>query len=183
MKRTILFVHGGGEGAYDADKILVSYLQNNLSENYKIIFPKMPGECDPNYETYKGEIESAINKVNGHLILAGHSLGACFLLKYISENKIEKTICSLFLIATPFWGKGGWNYEGFHINNELASAKTVNIPVFFYHGTADETVPFQHLSLYAKTFPHATIRIIEGRNHQMENDLSEVVQDIEAIIN
>jgi len=38
MKRVaIFFVQGGGEGAYDADKKLVSYLQNALDEKYEIV--------------------------------------------------------------------------------------------------------------------------------------------------
>jgi len=44
--------------------------------------------------------------------------------------------------------------------------------------TNDEIVPFSHLALCAEKFPHATIRKITGRGHQLNNDLSEVVQDI-----
>jgi len=180
-RTTLLFVHGGGKGAWEADKKLVSYLKNAIGGIYTIEFPKMPDENDPDYEKYKSKIEATINKVKGKLVLAGHSVGACCLLKYVSENNIDNPVCGLFLIATPFWGKGGWNYEGFTLDNELAAKKTKSIPIFFYHSTNDEIVPFSHLSRYAKKFPHAKIRAIEGRGHQMKNDLSEVVRDIEAI--
>jgi hypothetical protein len=46
-------------------------------------------------------------------ILIGHSLGGSFLLKYVSEEKIGKTIAGIFLIATPYWGGAGWQYEGY----------------------------------------------------------------------
>ncbi len=87
----------------------------------------------------------------------------------------------MFLVSTPFWGEGGWQFEGFSINNILASKSTANIPVFFYHCTDDEIVPFTHLSLYAEKFPHAVIRKITGRGHQLDNDLSEVARDIKSL--
>jgi len=179
MKRaTIFFVQGGSKGAYDADKKLVSYLQNALDETYEIVYPKMPGEDDPDYEAYKAKIEKELKGVDGGLILVGHSLGACFLLKYLTGKEIDKNIIGIFLASTPFWGEGGWQYEGFSLDNELASKVTTDIPVFFYHGTNDETVPFSHLSLYKEKFPHAEFREIVGRGHQLDNDLSEMVNDI-----
>ena len=51
---------------------------------------------------------------------------------------------------------------------------------FFYHSRDDETVPFAHLALYAQKFPQATIRELNGRGHQLNNDLSEVAEDIKS---
>jgi predicted alpha/beta hydrolase family esterase len=141
----------------------------------------MPKEDDPNYELYKTQIEKELNRIEDKVILVGHSLGACFLLKYLAEEKVNKHIAGMFLIATPFWGKGGWQYEGFTLNNMLASKRTTNIPVFFYHSTGDEIVPFAHLSLYKEKFPHAVIRKIIGRGHQLKNDVTEIVQDIKSL--
>ena len=182
MKRpALLFIQGGGKGAYDADKKLVSYLQKALSREYEIIYPRMPDEDDPNYEVYKAKIDKELKRIEGELILVGHSLGACFLLKYLAENDIDKTISGLFLLSTPFWGEGGWQYEGFSLDNQLAAKKTADIPVFFYQGTKDEIVPFSHLSLYRKKFPQATFREITGRGHQLNNDLSPVARDIQQL--
>jgi len=177
-KATIFFIQGGGKGAYNADKRLVSYLLNALGENYEIVYPKMPDEDDPDYEAYKVKIEQALKKIDSDLILVGHSVGGCILLKYITENKIDKNILGIFLASTPFWGEGGWQFEGFSLDNKLASKITANIPMFFYHSTNDETVPFSHLSLYKEKFPHAKFRKIVERGHQLGNDLSEMVKDI-----
>src|SRR5262245_6690283 len=99
-KTTILFIQGGGKGAYEVDKKLVDRLGETLGDRYKIIFPKMPDESDPDYEKYKIKIEKELDKINSDFILAGHSLGACFLLKYISERKIDKDISGIFLLST-----------------------------------------------------------------------------------
>lgn len=45
----------------------------------------------------------------------------------------------------------------------------------------DETVPFSHLKLYVKKIPHATFREIPGRGHQLNNDLTEIVQDMKNL--
>jgi predicted alpha/beta hydrolase family esterase len=180
-KTTILFIQGGGEGAYEADKKLVDRLKKDLGKRYKTLFPRMPAEKNPDYEKYKIKIEKELNKINGELILVGHSLGACFLLKYISEGKIEKDISGIFLLSTPFWGPGGWEFEGFSMNNELAAKKISNKTVFFYHGTQDEIVPFSHITLYEATFSHAKFRKIAGQGHQFDDDLSDVVKDITTL--
>jgi uncharacterized protein len=178
---TILFIQGGGEGAYKEDKKLAVYLKNALRERLEVSYPKMPNEKDPNYGSYKTKIDRELKKIEGKLILVGHSLGSCFLLKYLSEEEIDKEIVGMFFIATPFWGGDeGWQYEGFRLDREFAS-KLPDAPIFFYHGTDDEIVPFSHLALYSEKLPRATIRRIKDRGHQLENDLSEVVKDIKGL--
>ena len=56
-----------------------------------------------------------------------------------------------------------------------------HLPVMFYHGSEDEFVPFSHLAMYATLFPIATIRRLEGRNHQLNGDLSDIAGDIRAL--
>jgi pimeloyl-ACP methyl ester carboxylesterase len=67
------------------------------------------------------------------------------------------------------------------LESDFPSKLPTEAPIFFYHGTNDEIVPFSHLALYAKKLPHAIIRKIVGRGHQLNNDLSEVVQDIKGL--
>ena len=43
-------------------------------------------------------------------------------------------------------------------------------------------MPLSHLEMFATAFPEATIRRLEGRNHQLDDDLSEVAHDISAIL-
>ena len=180
-RTTILFIQGGGEGAYEIDRELVVTLQQALGETYKIIYPQMPDETNPDYESWKDTIDNELRKIAGSVILIGHSIGSFLLLKYLLNNTIDKDLIGLFFISTPFVGARGWQYEGMAINPALYST-SLPAPVFFYHGTDDEMVPFAHLSLYEKKFPYATFRKIAGRGHQLNNDLSEVVDDIRGLI-
>lgn len=177
----ILFIHGGGKGACKEDRKLSLFLEEALKDQYIVKYPRMPDESNPDYKNYKMKIEEELEKINGSLVMMGHSVGSCFLLKYLSEEKVDKDMVGIFLTATPFWGEGGWQYEGFRLENDFPSKLPAKVPVFFYHSTDDEIVPFSHLALYAQKMPHANFRRIAERGHQFNNDLSEVVEDIKSL--
>jgi predicted alpha/beta hydrolase family esterase len=103
------------------------------------------------------------------------------LLKHLLERKTDKNITGIFLLATPFVGDGGWQFEEMAIK-DASFSKPLPAPVFFYHSTGDEVVPFSHFSIYEKKLPYATFRKIEGRGHQFNNDLLEVVEDVKGLI-
>jgi hypothetical protein len=39
-----------------------------------------------------------------------------------------------------------------------------------------------HVDLYKKSIPHAQVRKLEGRDHQLNDDLSEVAADIRRLV-
>ena len=47
-----------------------------------------------------------------------------------------------------------------------------------FHGLRDETVPPSHADLYAKAIPQALVHRMPGRDHQLNNDLSDVARAI-----
>ena len=82
------------------------------------------------------------------------------------------------LIAAPFVGPGGWSGEDIAPKSDLGARLPQQTPVFLYHGSEDETVPFAHAGLYQQAIPGATVRGLKGRDHQLDNDLAEVAKDI-----
>jgi predicted alpha/beta hydrolase family esterase len=184
VKKQILFIQGGGEGAYEEDEKLTAFLQGALGAAYEVRYPQMPNESDPDYKPWKVQIKKELGTLEGKVILIGHSLGGSFLLKYLTEEKIEKPVAGIFLMATPYWGGSGWQYEGYEVialPEDFASKLPSGAPIFLYHSRDDEIVPFAHLALYAQKLPQATIRALDGRGHQFNNDLSEVVADIKSL--
>jgi uncharacterized protein len=181
MKRQVLFIHGGGQGAYEADKELAANLRDELGAAYDVSCPEMPDEESPEYEAWKEEIEQELAALDGEVILVGHSLGALILMKYVSEEGVEKPVAGLFLVATPYVGTGGWEFEEDALREDFAAEIHLRIPVFLYHSHDDEVVPFAHLALYEAKLPQATIQELEGRGHQSDNDLSEVARDIKSL--
>jgi pimeloyl-ACP methyl ester carboxylesterase len=47
-----------------------------------------------------------------------------------------------------------------------------------FHGLRDETAPPSHADLYARAIPQARVHQLPGRDHQLNNDLSEVAEAI-----
>ena len=180
----ILFVQGGGSGAHKEDERLVASLRNALGAEYEVHYPRMPDESDPEYERWKPQIKRELAAIEKKVTLVGHSLGASFLLKYLSEEKIDTIVAGIFLIETPYWGGDGWRYEGYEsvaLPKDFPSKLPSGTPIFFYHSRDDEIVPFAHLTLYARKLPQATIRALDARGHQLKNDLSEVAADIKSL--
>ena len=184
MNKQVLFIQGAGKGAYEEDEKLVASLRQLLGHEYEVHYPAMQNEDDADYETWKRQIEKNLAELDGVIIVVGHSVGASILIKCLAEVDTKK-ITGIFLIATPFWGgASGWKYEGYEtlvLPEDHANHLPSNARVFFYHSRDDEIVPFAHLALYAQEFPQATIRELNGRGHQLDNDLSEVGEDIKNL--
>jgi predicted alpha/beta hydrolase family esterase len=181
MSKHVLFIQGAGQGAYEEDGLLVASLQSALGPAYDVRYPRMPNEDDAEYAAWKARIVSEVAGLDGEVFLVGHSVGSSVLLKYLSEERIEKSIAGLFLIATPHWGGDEfWKWDEVLLPQDIA-AKLASIPrIFLYHSRDDEVVPFAHLALHAAKLPQATLREVDGRGHQFGNDLTDIAEDITA---
>ncbi len=179
MNKHVLFIHGAGEGAFEEDGLLVASLQSALGPAYEVRYPKMPEEDSATYADWKAPIERELASLDDAVILVGHSVGGSVLIKYLSEQQLDKPISSVFLLATPYWGADEfWKWDEAHLGQDVAT-KLASIPrIFLYHSRDDDTVPFAHLALYAAKLPQATVREFDRRGHQFGNDLTEVAEDI-----
>ncbi len=180
MNKHLLFIHGGGEGGYEADAALVASLQAALGSEYTISYPEMESdESAPDFG-WPGYIGIKISESIDGVILAAHSLGASMLLKYLSENPTGKKIAGIFLMATPFWnGDEDWQ-AGLKLRENFAD-QLPGTPIFFYHCRDDEEVPFSHLDDYKQKLPQATFCELGSGGHQFNNDLTVVADDIKSL--
>ncbi len=181
MKRQVLFIHGGGEGAHEEDKKMAASLQDALGAAYDVRAPKMPDEDSPEYEAWKARISEEVAELDGEAILVGHSLGASILLKYLSEEEPKGPVAGLFLLAPPYWDAEDWEVAEYALGEGFASRLPKQLPMFFYHSRDDEWVPFAHLAMYGERLPQATIHEFDDRGHQFNEDLSEVARDIRGL--
>ena len=78
----VLLIQGGGEGAHEEDALLTASLRNALRTKYDVRYPQMPGESKPDMQAWKAEIAKQLERLDGRLILIGHSVGGSPLLKY-----------------------------------------------------------------------------------------------------
>ncbi len=183
MPHQVLFIQGGGEGAHDEwDNKLVASLGRDLGPEYEIHYPRMPDEADPNYSRWKAALRKELAKLRDGAILAGHSVGAAILISALGEQLRGPALRGVFLIATPYIGEGGWPSEDIEPMSGLGARLPAQVPVFLYHGSEDETAPFEHVDLYAKAIPQAVVRRLTGRDHQLNEDMSEVAADIRRLV-
>jgi len=175
--KPVLFIHGGGDGGYEADAPLADSLQRELGPAYGVRAPRMPEDSTPDFG-WGAKIGSEIGATKGELLLVGHSLGASMLLKYLAEHKIADRIGGIFLLATPFWkGDEDWQ-KGLVLPDRFAEALSEDVPLFLYHCEDDEEIGVSHLDIYIDKLPWATVRRLESGGHQFGEDLSLVARDI-----
>jgi len=174
----VLFIQGGGKGAHSEDAPLAQSLERALGPEYEVHFPRMPREGDPNVASWKQKISSELSRIPARVILAAHSVGGSILLRYLAEEKVEKSIAGVFLLAAPSWDEDRWNFDDLKLPGDIAE-KLAPIPrVFFYHCRDDEVVPFAHLALHRTRIPRAVTHALDSGGHQFGNDLSGVARDI-----
>ena len=180
--RQVLFVQGGGEGVHDQwDNQLVDSLRGELGPDYEIRYPAMPNEADPDYAEWKRALETEFAALEPGAIVIGHSVGGTILIHALAESTPPANLGAIFLIAAPFIGPGGWDTDEIEAQPDLADRLPRDVPIFIYHGRDDDTVPFAHVEQYARLVPRAEVRRLAGRDHQLDNRLSEIATDIRGL--
>ena len=182
MPRQVLFIQGGGDGAHDEwDNRLVDRLGRDLGPEYEIRYPRMPNEADPKYARWKAAIKKEFSRLDDGAILVGHSVGGTILINTLAEEPPGLALSGIFLLAAPFVGERGWPSEDIKPIPDLGERLPAQAPVFLYHGSEDDTAPFEHVGLYARAIPQACVRRLAGRDHQLNNDMSDVATDIRRL--
>ena len=65
--------------------------------------------------------------------------------------------------------------------SDIGSRLPGDLPVHLYHGSEDRTAPIAHAALYAAAIPRAVVHRLRGRDHQLDNDMSEVAAGIRGL--
>jgi predicted alpha/beta hydrolase family esterase len=182
MTVQVLFVQGGGEGTHDEwDNKLVASLAQALGADYSIRYPRMPDEGDPRYSAWKPALIDECRRLEDGAILVGHSLGGAFLLQVLAEQHFAFQPRALILIAAPFIGEGGWHSDEIDTRMDIGERLPARLAIFLYHGAEDRDVPFAHATLYTRAIPRAVLRKLPHRDHQLNNDLVPVAEDIRSL--
>ena len=182
MTKEVLFIQGGGEDTHDHwDNKMVESLERELGPGYAVRYPRMPDEADPKYAAWKTALKRQFDRLDDGALLIGHSIGGTILIRTLADEPPTLTFAGIFLIAAPFVGDGGWRGEDIEPLSDLGARLPDQTPIYLYHGSNDRTAPLEHVHLYAKAIPHAVVRQLSGRDHQLNNDLSEVAADIRRL--
>lgn len=182
MRRQVLFIQGAGVRVHDEwDDALVGSLTRELGPGYDVRYPRMPGEEDPDAAEWKATLREELATLDDGAIVVGHSVGGAILINTVAEQPPPRTLGAIFLIAAPFLGDGGWPSDDWPPSEDLGERLPPDVPIVLYHGLADEEVPPAHAELYARAIPRAEIRRLAGRDHQLNDDLREIAEDIRTL--
>ncbi|MFG2058363.1 alpha/beta fold hydrolase [Micromonospora sp. NPDC048930] len=177
--RRILFIQGGGAGTHDEwDDKLVDSLRRELGDGYEVRYPRMPDEDEPSYARWSAAIRREMTALGDGAVVTGHSVGGTILINALAERPPGPPLRAIVLIAAPFVGAGGWPGDEFELPRDLGARLPHGVPVHVFHGLQDETAPPSHADLYARAIPQAQLHRLPGRDHQLDNDLSEVARTI-----
>jgi uncharacterized protein len=184
MRKQMLIIHGAGvQVLHRQSTDWQASLQDALGAEYEVLTPQMPGPETPRYAAWKSRLEESLGLLDDKSILIGHSLGGSVLLKYLSEETCEKSICGLFVVAAPCWGADQeWQSDEFTFRRAFSSL--LRIPrIFLYHSRDDEAVPFTHLDHLKEKLPSAIVRALNGRGHEFnKEEFPEIVNDIKGLV-
>lgn len=143
-------------------------------------YPRMPDEDDPTYVRWSAAIGRELAGVAEGGVVVGHSVGGTILIATLLDQAGTSRLSDVVLISAPFVGEGGWPGDGFELPGDLGARLPSRLRVHVFHGLVDETAPPAHAHLYARAIPQARVHLLPGRDHQLNDDLTEVARAIAA---
>lgn len=195
MKQQVFVIHGGT--AFDTYEEYFEYLKNkevslaklqgrdwkmnlqtNLGDKYEVFLPKMPNSQNAVYKEWCIWFEKYLLLLSDGVILVGHSLGAVFLAKYLSEHTVAKKIKATLLVAPPFGNDEGRILPQFSIVTSLTNLEAQGGKVVIFHSKDDPVVDFSELKLYQDKLPSLDVRVFEDRGHFNTEEFPEIVEEI-----
>jgi len=178
----LLFIQGASAGAHDADRVLSDALSQSLGPGFRVHFPHMPNEAAPDNDVWKRRISTTLRQSRSTFLVA-HSAGAVLVADMLAQGPPDELagLLGLFLLAPPFVGRGGWQLDGFHLDDPADRTRLHGLPLQLYFGLADTTVPPAHAELYSALFPDAAIHRLPGCGHQFEGFMAQVALDVRSL--
>lgn len=159
-------------------------LAEELGSDWQVIIPPMPNRENAKYEEWKIWFERHFEYLHDSAIVAGCSLGAMFLGRYLTENKLPFKAGAIILMAgaIPLAGEDHTDYGDFLIDLKAVSNVTVNnMNVVIMHSKDDFLVPFSHGEQFAKALPEAEFIVFEDKNHFLVEEFPELIEKIRGL--
>ncbi|MAZ29690.1 hypothetical protein CL655_00185 [bacterium] len=200
-KGQVVFIHGGD--SYNNDQAFYEHLRIQEYEphpesykrwrdwlqveleaaGYEWLFMAMPNKQNADYEAWKIWFEKVVPfiEVDNDTHVIGYSLGACFLLRYLSENESPFHISKLHLIAlalpTDSESIGSFGVDTKIIDRIEARAEVINL----YHSKNDTICPYADSEKVAAVISGAKLHTFTDRGHFLQPEFPELLAEIQKI--
>ena len=200
-KKQIIFIRGGE--AFDEPGQYHEYLRKRhfnpykkyrswrdwiewaLQDEYDMIAPVMPCKKNADYTAWQIWFEKIFPYLTGEpIILIGQSLGASFLIKWLSENKFPTEIAQLHLVSSMFESNGLIGEGIGDFKSDVALLKNVGPQadtIYFYHSKDDPMVPFDHSEKFIEHIQPTEFLVFEHRGHFDQPAIPELFNKIQEL--
>lgn len=156
-------------------------LQQDLGEKYQVLSPSMPNSSNAQYDEWALWFSRIAELLDDDVILVGHSLGAIFLAKYLSEHDFPKRIRATLLVAAPHSDETGEDLGGFKITGNLTKFSKQGGEIIFFHGSDDVVVPLAELEQYKRALPEAETHVLPAPDHFVREEFGEILARIRQL--
>jgi predicted alpha/beta hydrolase family esterase len=197
-KRQVLFIHGGYTfgstkdylnflknyelDPYKNKKRWINWLALKLKNTHEVLLPQMPCDKNAKYEEWKIWFEKYLPFIKDrNFILIGHSLGAIFLLKYLSENDLNKKIGQLHLVAPAIIDDGLSPERLSTFKSDLKKIKRIEKECkefHLWHSKDDSTCVFKNSEIIKNIIPSINFHIFKNKGHFKNYSFPEMLKVI-----
>lgn len=156
-------------------------LQENLGDDFQVLLPSMPNKTNANYNEWRVWFSHVADIITDDCILIGHSLGAIFLVKYLSETPFSKRIKATILVAAPFNDESEEDLTNFKIEAvpDLFSQQAGKVTIF--NGYDDPVIKDNEVEQYKKALPNAEFITLSAPDHFVRSAFPELVTKIQEL--
>ena len=200
MKKQILFIHGGYTFASRRDyiKFLKDYDLNPYKKrkywinwfatklkSYEVLVPQMPCDKNAKYEEWEIWFKKHIPFLKDkNPVLIGHSLGAIFLLKYLSENNFPRKISQLHLVAPAVYDDGLGPEKLSTFKSDLKKIKKIEKKckeLHLWHSKDDNICLFKNSEIIKSIIPSINFHVFKNKGHFKDYSFPEILKVIKNL--
>lgn len=156
-------------------------LQENLGPEYQVLLPSMPNKQNAKYSEWKIWFDHFSEIAEDDCIIIGHSMGAIFLAKYLSENKFPRKIKATIMIAGPYDDETGEDLTDFKLEGISELFKSQAGRTVFFFGHDDVVTPESEIKKYQADLPSAEFNIMSAPDHFMRVEFPELLNTIKQL--
>ena len=189
----VIVIHGGttfqdydaylkslSEKKVDIDRFIYrpkwkELLQDTLGSEYQVLLPSMPNSTNARYNEWTTWFAHISSLFSDNCILIGHSLGAIFLAKYLSENSVPFKIKATILIAAPYDDESIEDLTDFKIATLTPRLAEQAGQLVFFNGEDDPVISMQDLQKYRDQLPSAEFHILSAPDHFVRAEFPELI--------
>ena len=156
-------------------------LQQNLGDTYQVLLPAMPNKTNARYSEWKLWFDNISQVITDDCILIGHSMGAVFLAKYLSQNNFPCKIKATILIATPYDDETEEDLNDFKLDTitDLFRSQAGHVTVI--NGDDDPVISQSDINKYKNDLSDAEFITLPAPDHFMRQDFPELVERIKTL--